>query len=155
MPLSNIPSRGSLLYPDGYAAPEWFPTVSTITRGDAVTYDSTVPTYLATTIFGCKTAPAGGADLATVFGICDADTTGTQTVPADAPIITKGVCYKAKVANSVVAGDPLVLDTVAGQLIKATAANIGGIKAAALTSAGTLIDGTTAAGFCSVYVFGG
>lgn len=125
---------------------------TTITRGDAVSI-TTAPTNRPDWHYGVRTAPASGADLATVIGVADESVTGTTSEPVKVTVVVGGFCYKAKVDATVVATDPLVLDTAAGEFIKATASNIGGIKAAALTASGTLMDGTVAAGFASVWIF--
>ena len=126
---------------------------STITMGDAVSI-TTAPTNRPDWHYGVQTAPASGADLATVIGVAAETVTGTTSEPKKVKVITHGFCLKAKVDATVVATDPLVLDTTVGEFIKATASNIGGIKAVALTAAGTLMDGTSASGFASVWIRG-
>jgi len=128
-------------------------TATTITQGDVVSI-TTAPTNRPDWYYGVRTAPASGADLATVIGVADESVTGTTADPVKVPVIVSGFCYKAKVDATVVATDPLVLDTTAGEFVKATTSNIGGIKAAAITAAGTLMDGTSASGFASVWIFG-
>lgn len=154
--LQSLPETGSDENPGFYQHPEYFWSVSDITYGDAVTYDSTVKTYVTNTYVGVKTSPAT-AD-AFLMGIADETVvagTGGSDPPNMVKVVTGGLAIKAKVNAAVVAGDPLVTEAVAGSLIKTVNTNIQPPIAIALTDAGTLIDGTSAAGFASVYVVGG
>lgn len=156
--LQSLPETGSEENPGFYQHPEWFWTVSDITYGDAVTYDSTVKTYVTNTYVGVKTSPAT-AD-ASLIGIADETVdcgTGASgaTPPGMVKVVLGGMALKAKVNAAVVAGDPLVTEATAGSLVKTVNTNISSPIAYALTDAGTLIDGTSAAGFASVWVIGG
>lgn len=125
---------------------------TTITQGDAVSI-TTAPTNRPDWHYAVQTAPASGADLGTVIGVAAETVTGTTGEPKKVKVITRGFCLKAKVDATVVATDPLVLDATAGEFIKATASNISGPRAVALTAAGTLMNGTSASGFASVWIF--
>lgn len=132
-----------------HAAEESFYTVTAITLGDAVTYDSNVSSSLDRC--GVKTTPAT-ADLAPIIGIALESVTGTTAAPAKIRIARQGHVLKAKAETNVTAFKSLVTNSVAGELIEAAAADESTGKVSSLTAEGTLSDGTVAAGFCSVWL---
>lgn len=124
--------------------------VSAITAGDTLVFDSAVAITLDYT--GVKTAPAT-ADLSLV-GIALETVTGTPTAPARVRFASgRGYVLKAKMETNVVAGDPLVQNNVAGELIKNVNTNISKPIGHAITAEGVLIDGTVAAGFGSLWMY--
>lgn len=131
---------------------EFFNCVSTVTLGEAVCFDSTVRTYVSDADYGVKTSTAATADNASVVGIAAETVVGTTTAPAKVKVITHGFAYKIKVGAGIIATDPLVTGANAGELVKAAAGDIGGVKAVSWSATNTLIDGTTAAGYVSGWV---
>lgn len=156
---SQNPSFGSLSFPGPLPTQEGYKTVTTITNGDAVVADYTVFTYSPTTYYGVKTSPTT-ADNPRAIGIAQFPTVtgqttvvGTTGLPVDCIVVTKGLVYKAKCNAAVAEGDSLVIDSAAtGQVKTAGASDVSYLGWFAATAAGTLIDGTTAAGFCSVII---
>lgn len=133
----------------------YFWSVSSITQGDTVVFDSTVRTYVGQAEYGVKTAPAGAADNASWVGVADETITASTTAPALVKVLLpQSFAYKIKVGAGITAGNALVMGTTAGQLVAAAAGDVGGKVATAWSATNTLIDGTTAAGFVSGWIGG-
>jgi hypothetical protein len=143
--MAGVISQSALLHRQ---LEEGFWTVSAVTAGDAVGPDSTVSSAI--DYCGVKTVPNTG-DIA-VMGVA-LETLSGATTTTQVRCAVHGFCLKAKVNAAVVAGDPLVSDTTAGQLVKNVNTNISHVFVHALTASGTLADGTTAAGFASIWIY--
>lgn len=143
--MSTINQGPNLHTPDPGA--HW--SVSTITAGQAVIFDSGVPNTL--DYVGVQRS-SGAAKW--VIGIALEGCVGTAAAPQQIRVADKpGFVMRVSVEGNVAEGNPLSSHAVAGQLVLYANTDTAPPVGVALTAEGVLMDGTVEAGYCSIWKY--